>query len=70
VAADLAEWLTTHDDRAADAPAAPTDAPAGPAIALDDPSDIHQLLDDLDSLSPEEVDSLLNRLSGEAASEI
>ncbi|MEV4427173.1 acyltransferase domain-containing protein [Streptomyces sp. NPDC049602] len=43
----------------------------GPGLPdLDDPADIERLLADLDALSPEEVDSLLGRLAGDAAGEI
>jgi hypothetical protein len=67
LAADLAEWLTSGPDAA---PAAPPPAAGGQGPDLDDPADIERLLDDLDALSPEEVDSLLGRLADDAASEI
>ncbi|MFY4718909.1 acyl carrier protein [Streptomyces sp. LaBMicrA B280] len=65
LAADLSDWLTAEPD-AGPATAVPTRA----ALDLDDPADIERLLDDLDALSPEEVDSLLGRLTDDAASEI
>ncbi|MFZ4238731.1 acyltransferase domain-containing protein [Streptomyces murinus] len=65
LAADLSDWLTAEPD-AGPATAVPTRA----ALDLDDPADVERLLDDLDALSPEEVDSLLGRLTDDAASEI
>ncbi|MEU2236065.1 acyltransferase domain-containing protein [Streptomyces vietnamensis] len=69
LAADIADGLaprptpgTTHDQR---------EPGHGPGLPdLDDPADIERLLADLDALSPEEVDSLLGRLAGDAAGEI
>ncbi|MET9960298.1 acyltransferase domain-containing protein [Streptomyces sp. NPDC006326] len=74
VAADLAEQLAAQPQEPApqQAPAAhpdPAQAAAG-LPDLDDPADLERLLADLDALSPEEVDSLLGRLAGDAAGEL
>ncbi|MFI5972956.1 acyltransferase domain-containing protein [Streptomyces sp. NPDC051452] len=71
LAADLDDWLTdTPDAGPGTAPARSAPGAVGPGPDLDDPADIERLLDDLDALSPEEVDSLLGRLADDAASEI
>ncbi|MFF4009361.1 acyltransferase domain-containing protein [Streptomyces sp. NPDC001717] len=74
LAAELGEELAAAADLAADLAEAPAPGPDGgrpaPLPDLDDPADIERLLAELDALSPEEVDSLLGRLAGDAAGEI
>ncbi|MFJ6721836.1 acyltransferase domain-containing protein [Streptomyces sp. NPDC091259] len=76
LAADLARQLAEQHATQPAAPAADPVARPDPAQAptglpdLDDPADLDRLLADLDALSPEEVDSLLGRLAGDAAGEL